>query len=1604
MSDLRARLRIDGDARGAVQAAQAADRALEGVGAKGRVAQGGLNNAASGADQFGRSAGLARTAAAGLATALATVGFRELARNMTDAALKAQGFQTGLSAVAGGAAGAASETAFLRSESERLGLVVNDQVGRFMSLAGATNGTALAGEATREIWLGLVEAGVALNRSAEQQGRAMEAISQIASKGVVAMEEVRGQLAEAIPGATQIAARAMGMTSGAFIELVSSGKLLAEDFLPKFAAQLRSEFGPAIDAQMITPLGQARREMAATATAVFDLNAAAGEGFLSAAVEGMAAFNAELQDPATLDAARVLGETMGSAFGSAAEAAAFLVDHIEAVAFAAGALTTVALARYLAAITTGALASAGALRAKALATQAAAAANVAQIQAEIRATAAMVASTTQTQRLAAAKTQLALATKAATPAILGFNTAAGGLLSLLGGPWGIAFTAAAGAAWLLTDQMAKAKSGTEAFDDRTRQITQALAEAEAAGLDAADAMGKVGDEAARSVKPSDDLAYSLAGLGGKFAYVAAQAKTAQVNTLLALHAMAQSDVLDLEKEAERTRGRSMSLLAASAGEAGLPADIAAEAKASMVADPAVAALDAKLAQRRAEAARLAATAAEAMARDTLSFAPPTPPAAGSADAGGGRDKDSKADRDAERRLERAKDIADQLRLETQLLQERAAAAVQGEEALEALAVREAGLNVLRDLGVTSLDALSGAEREAAAAAIAAAEGAERQAIATDKVVRVAGATRDLDRRTAAERARTAAIEGGTKALLAWEKEEFVRQELEREGATLTAEQIALLRQKAELLFDARVLGDLAAANQERQRELSLARMTNREREIEQRTLEIRRRHQIEFNGLTEEEAEIRARILALRELEEDETAQAIGSLKEGLRAAFIESGELGFDQIADYAERKLRQAIYDSLLAEPINIIINAVVGSISGLPGQGGGGLGDIFGGGGGKGGIGGVFDGLSTASGKLEGWAQAGLSKLGAPAWMQAAGSSVAAASPYAFVGSQISGALGIEGYHQQTVQVLGDAVAASIGMSLGGPIGAVIATIGSRLLGDAFKDDQRPYARADIGIQEGQFVVSGGQSLDDGPLDQMKQAADAIVRSLNVASDLFGLDLSKVDNLPTSIGYVQGKNTGRLGQGYFGGDGGGFNTGAQFSGYEDPQKLAEDIVRATILRAIEAGATELSEAEKRIVQTAASLDEAAAKIQVGRSIMETIDNALMQLTDPAAFERKSALDAIEASYQALKTQAEELVAAGLVSGEVLTKIENLRDLQIEDTLARLGEAAEEASDALERAAGLQGSIQTRILELVDPQAARASKVEAEIAAMRAEAESLIAQGAMGPDVLQQLEVLRQLELANAFGELDAALGKTTDAFAQLRPRLQSWLDQLGLSPSAELSPQAQRDEALRQYQQMVAAARGGDAEAAGNYTAYADRLLSADRDATLSAQDRLALYNQVRADGEALMGMSGAAAAAPRTAIAGMEQLQLLLTQISFNTEPLALGAANDETAQPVTLINLPALGSLYAEALSPQTDRHLAALVDLRSAIIDVLDRHHGALTVELKALRSAAEILPAVLDERLGGVEAALGGLAAQTQELATEQRLGNAHLRAVVAR
>jgi len=68
------------------------------------------------------------------------------------------------------------------------------------------------------------------------------------SKGKVSAEELRGQLGERIPGAFQIAARSMNMTTSELDKFMADGKLMSEEFLPKFAAQLKTEFAGGMDA------------------------------------------------------------------------------------------------------------------------------------------------------------------------------------------------------------------------------------------------------------------------------------------------------------------------------------------------------------------------------------------------------------------------------------------------------------------------------------------------------------------------------------------------------------------------------------------------------------------------------------------------------------------------------------------------------------------------------------------------------------------------------------------------------------------------------------------------------------------------------------------------------------------------------------------------------------------------------------------------------------------------------------------------------------------------------------------------------------------------------------------------------------------------------------------------------------------------------------------------------------------------------------------------------------------------------------------------------------------------------------------------------------
>ena len=132
----------------------------------------------------------------------------------------------------------------ITEKSNLYGLSLGTQVEQYSKLAASTMGTSLQGAQTIKIWEGMAIASAGANLSIEKQSLVMKALTDIAGKGTVSMEEIKGQLGDSLPGAANIAARAMKMTIQKFKEAVERGEILSEDFLPKLAAEMARTFGP----------------------------------------------------------------------------------------------------------------------------------------------------------------------------------------------------------------------------------------------------------------------------------------------------------------------------------------------------------------------------------------------------------------------------------------------------------------------------------------------------------------------------------------------------------------------------------------------------------------------------------------------------------------------------------------------------------------------------------------------------------------------------------------------------------------------------------------------------------------------------------------------------------------------------------------------------------------------------------------------------------------------------------------------------------------------------------------------------------------------------------------------------------------------------------------------------------------------------------------------------------------------------------------------------------------------------------------------------------------------------------------------------------------
>ena len=168
----------------------------------------------------------------------------------------------------------------------------------------AGQGTSLSGQ-LNQIYTGFSKAGAALALSSDDMQGIFLALGQSMSKGKVQAEELRGQIGERLPGAFQIAAKAMGVSTAELDKMMADGKLLTDDLLPKMAQALDDRYGKAAESaadtvqaainRMSTAWTEFKAGLMSSGPAVFAIK------FVTEVLEGRNAAVAEAKQQASLD-------------------------------------------------------------------------------------------------------------------------------------------------------------------------------------------------------------------------------------------------------------------------------------------------------------------------------------------------------------------------------------------------------------------------------------------------------------------------------------------------------------------------------------------------------------------------------------------------------------------------------------------------------------------------------------------------------------------------------------------------------------------------------------------------------------------------------------------------------------------------------------------------------------------------------------------------------------------------------------------------------------------------------------------------------------------------------------------------------------------------------------------------------------------------------------------------------------------------------------------------------------------------------------------------------------------------------------------------------
>ena len=113
-------------------------------------------------------------------------------------------------------------------------------MGNFAKFYSAANYAGMSLKEQQHIYESLTRATTYFNLTADETNGVMLAVQQMISKGKVSSEELRRQLGERLPGAMNLAAKSMGMTTEELDKQIRLGNIYAKDLLPRLAAELNA--------------------------------------------------------------------------------------------------------------------------------------------------------------------------------------------------------------------------------------------------------------------------------------------------------------------------------------------------------------------------------------------------------------------------------------------------------------------------------------------------------------------------------------------------------------------------------------------------------------------------------------------------------------------------------------------------------------------------------------------------------------------------------------------------------------------------------------------------------------------------------------------------------------------------------------------------------------------------------------------------------------------------------------------------------------------------------------------------------------------------------------------------------------------------------------------------------------------------------------------------------------------------------------------------------------------------------------------------------------------------------------------------------------------